>query len=547
MTVNHRWLHIRCKPQSVRDAEGEGRENWNTLGTIEDTFRYLCPIDLYWYRVSVSDILPVSADTDTFKYRKLRRTTQDAFHYVFGPESFHKSYSLRAAGSNNEWKKESLFSTNSKETMTFLNDRLANYLEQVAKLKEENNRLERNIQAWNEKNAPKELPNYKSYFKIIEGLQKEPEKLTSPEDRKISLPCLREIPQRKRQPPTYNDLIYFFSRYSMELSLRNNIEADIKALRKGLDGLTSEKSDLEFQINFLMEDLSLLKKSHIEDSLLVLSDTVLYWKVSVSDGIGRYPKNIGYRRYRYPIPIQVNGTQISEVNSLETQLGARVNVEVNAAPSVDMSKILLKIRTEYENLMEENTKDVENWFKTQEVNSLETQLGARVNVEVNAAPSVDMSKILLKIRTEYENLMEENTKDVENWFKTQSEELNQHMISGTEQLQTVKSEVIDLRHTIQTLEIDLHADISKKLALEGSLVETEDDYGSQLAYIQGLVNNVEAEFSRLRYDLERQQHEYKILMDARTRLEMEIATYRRLLQEEDMYVGRKSYCVFKVY
>ncbi|CAJ0956455.1 unnamed protein product [Ranitomeya imitator] len=40
----------------------------------------------------------------------------------------------------------------------------------------------------------------------------------------------------------------------------------------------------------------------------VLSDTVRYLKVSVSDSIGRYPKNIGYRRYRYPIPIQVNGT-----------------------------------------------------------------------------------------------------------------------------------------------------------------------------------------------------------------------------------------------
>ncbi|CAJ0959963.1 unnamed protein product [Ranitomeya imitator] len=43
-------------------------------------------------------------------------------------------------------------------------------------------------------------------------------------------------------------------------------------------------------------------------AFFVLSDTVRYLKVSVSDSIGRYPKNIGYRRYRYPIPIQVNGT-----------------------------------------------------------------------------------------------------------------------------------------------------------------------------------------------------------------------------------------------
>ncbi|CAJ0949117.1 unnamed protein product [Ranitomeya imitator] len=48
-------------------------------------------------------------------------------------------------------------------------------------------------------------------------------------------------------------------------------------------------------------------------SCVVLSDTFRYRKVSVSDWIGRYSKNIGYRRYRYPIPMQVNGTKISEL------------------------------------------------------------------------------------------------------------------------------------------------------------------------------------------------------------------------------------------
>ncbi|XP_073539423.1 keratin, type I cytoskeletal 19-like [Phyllobates terribilis] len=399
-----------------------GRKAWSSAGSHRGTYHFGGDPKKISRRLSLSYNGCCSETFSVLGGTKPRRTAQDAFHYVFGPERVHKSYSLRAGRSNNEWKNGSLFSTNSKETMKFLNDRLAYYLEQVAELKEENNRLERKIQAWDEKNAPKELPNYKAYFKTIEELQKEILNATIENSQAVL-----HIDNARLAG---DDLL---NKYSMELSLRNNIEADIKALRKGLDGLTLEKFDLEFQINFLMEDLSLLKKSHNE-----------------------------------------------------------------------------------------------------EVKSLETQLGARVNVEVEAAPSADLSKILLEIRREYESLMAENMKDVETWFITQSEELNQQMISGTELLQTVKTEVIDLRHTIQTLEIDLHADMSKKLALEDSLVETEDDYGTQLAYIQDLVNNVEAEFSRLRYDLERQQHEYKILMGVRTRLEMEIATYRRLLQEEDI-------------
>ncbi|CAJ0957910.1 unnamed protein product [Ranitomeya imitator] len=55
-----------------------------TLGTIEDTFRYLCPIDLYWYRVSVSarsDILPVSADTIRYRYFQISEGVVDSAPY----------------------------------------------------------------------------------------------------------------------------------------------------------------------------------------------------------------------------------------------------------------------------------------------------------------------------------------------------------------------------------------------------------------------------------------------------------------------------------
>ncbi|XP_071969623.1 keratin, type I cuticular Ha6-like [Engystomops pustulosus] len=311
---------------------------------------------------------------------------------------------------------------NSKETMKFLNDRLANYLEEVAELEEENNRLERKMQAWYEKHSPKELPNFNCYFKTIEELQKEISNAT--------IENAQAILNIDNARLAGDDLL---NKFNMELSLHNNIEEDIQALTKGLDRLNLDKCDLELQIEFLLEDVELLKKSHIE-----------------------------------------------------------------------------------------------------EVKGLEMQLGARVNVEVDAAPSVDLSKVLLDVRNEYERVIDKNMKDVESWFVVQSEELNHQMVSGTEQMEIVQSEVIELRHKIQTLEIDLQTELSKKSALEGTLAETEEDYMNQLAYIQDLVKHKEAELSQLRYNLERQSHEYKILVDVRTRLEMEISTYQHLLQEEDI-------------
>lgn len=73
----------------------------------------------------------------------------------------------------------------------------------------------------------------------------------------------------------------------------------------------------------------------------------------------------------------------------------------------------------------------------------------------------------------------------------------------------------------------------QKASLEGSLAETEARYGAQLAQLQGLISNIEQQLCEVRCDMERQNHEYQILLDVKTRLEQEIATYRRLLEGED--------------
>lgn len=53
----------------------------------------------------------------------------------------------------------------------------------------------------------------------------------------------------------------------------------------------------------------------------------------------------------------------------------------------------------------------------QEMKALQCAAGGNVNVEMNAAPGVDLTVLLNNMRAEYEDLAEQNRRDAEAWFQ----------------------------------------------------------------------------------------------------------------------------------
>ncbi|XP_030076247.1 keratin, type I cytoskeletal 47 kDa isoform X2 [Microcaecilia unicolor] len=224
----------------------------------------------------------------------------------------------------------------------------------------------------------------------------------------------------------------------------------------------------------------------------------------------------------------------------ENELALRHSVEADINGLRRVMDELTLSKSDFESQLESLTEEYAMLKKNhdEEVKGVQSSGVGQLNVEMNAAPGIDLTKLLNDMRGQYETLAEQNRKDAENRFQEASKSLKQEISAGAEQVHTSKSEITDLRRALQGLELELQGLLATKASLEQTLAEREGHYCVEIAKIQATISAIEEQLSDMRADMENQSAEYEILLDIKTRLEMEIETYRRLLDGEG--IGQQS-------
>ncbi|NXW93584.1 PERI protein, partial [Alopecoenas beccarii] len=146
-----------------------------------------------------------------------------------------------------------------------------------------------------------------------------------------------------------------------------------------------------------------------------------------------------------------------------------------------------------------------------------------------------LTAALREIRTQYESIAVKNLQEAEEWYKSKVARLGGLQVGwgATAALTSPAPAPLRGRRGAQATGPTRPLLPPQNEALQRQMREMEDEFGEEIGNYQDMVGRLEQEIQQMKEEMARHLREYQDLLNVKMALDIEITTYRKLLEGEE--------------